>query len=197
VKWCKEHLQDAWDNTIATDEKCFIQDGGDTPKLFHLASHGRPTKAKLVNKQKNVHAVMSISASGFNTIQVLDGRLRGTDYAAFLHCAVPRGYCLLQDNCRSHRTAPCLKVCEQGEIQDLYMPPYSPDLNPIENVWSKLSKAMYFEGRTYATRQELIDSLFVEFEKMNQTPEYFFNLFRSMPQRMQKVIRLKGEKCGY
>lgn len=42
------------------------------------------------------------------------------------------------DNMRSHHTQAVKDLLEQAGVQYLYLPPYSPDLNPIEKMWSKL-----------------------------------------------------------
>ena len=40
------------------------------------------------------------------------------------------------DNMRSHHTQAVKDLLEQAGVQYLYLPPYSPDLNPIEKMWS-------------------------------------------------------------
>ena len=42
------------------------------------------------------------------------------------------------DNMRSHHAKNVIGILEQADIKYLYLPPYSPDLNPIEKLWSKL-----------------------------------------------------------
>ena len=42
------------------------------------------------------------------------------------------------DNMRSHHTQAVKDLLEQAGVQYLYLPPYSPDLNPIEKMWFKL-----------------------------------------------------------
>ena len=39
---------------------------------------------------------------------------------------------------RSHHTQAVKDLLEQAGVQYLYLPPYSPDLNPIEKMWSNL-----------------------------------------------------------
>lgn len=45
---------------------------------------------------------------------------------------------VVMDNMRSHHTQAVKDLLEQAGVQYLYLPPYSPDLNPIEKMWSKL-----------------------------------------------------------
>ena len=42
------------------------------------------------------------------------------------------------DNLRSHHVQSVREVFEAARVQFLYLPPYNPDLNPIEKMWSKL-----------------------------------------------------------
>ena len=43
---------------------------------------------------------------------------------------------VVMDNMRSHHTQAVKDLLEQAGVQYLYLPPYSPDLNPIEKMWS-------------------------------------------------------------
>mgnify|MGYP002947523456 FL=1 len=45
---------------------------------------------------------------------------------------------IVMDNMRSHHAKIVKQVLDESEIKYLYLPPYSPDLNPIEKMWSKL-----------------------------------------------------------
>ena len=47
------------------------------------------------------------------------------------------GDIVLLDNLRSHKTAGIAEAIAAREAQLLYLPPYSPDLNPIEQVFAK------------------------------------------------------------
>ena len=44
---------------------------------------------------------------------------------------------VVMDNMRSQHTRAVKNLLEQAGVQYLYLPPYSPDLNPIEKMWSK------------------------------------------------------------
>ena len=41
------------------------------------------------------------------------------------------------DNMRSHHAKIVTELLDKAGISYLYLPPYSPDLNPIEKMWSK------------------------------------------------------------
>jgi transposase len=47
-----------------------------------------------------------------------------------------RGDVLVMDNLRAHHDRRVRPACRQRGIRVLYLPPYSPDLNPIEPGWA-------------------------------------------------------------
>ena len=48
---------------------------------------------------------------------------------------------------RSHHTKAVKDLLTQDGVHYLYLPPYSPDLNPIEKMWAKI-KAFLRQHRT-------------------------------------------------
>jgi transposase len=45
---------------------------------------------------------------------------------------------VIMDNLRSHHVKEVKETFEKAGIHFLYLPPYSPDMNPIEMLWSKI-----------------------------------------------------------
>jgi transposase len=52
------------------------------------------------------------------------------------------GDIVIMDNLRAHKVAGIREAVEQAGARLLYLPPYSPDLSPIEPCWSKLKTAL-------------------------------------------------------
>jgi len=52
------------------------------------------------------------------------------------------GDVVVMDNLSSHKVAGVRERIEATGAQLLYLPPYSPDLNPIEKAWSKLKQGL-------------------------------------------------------
>jgi transposase len=46
------------------------------------------------------------------------------------------------DNLSSHKVRGVRQLIERVGAEVLYLPPYSPDLNPIEKAWSKLKQLL-------------------------------------------------------
>ena len=73
-------------------------------------------------------------------------------------------------------------------------PPFSPDLNPIENVWAMMSCLIWtYEKPT--NRAELRTAIWKVWNGL--TPAQLDPFFRNMPDRMQAVIDLGGKRTKY
>lgn len=49
---------------------------------------------------------------------------------------------LVMDNIRSHHAKAVKQILDTSGVRYLYLPPYSPDLNPIEKMWSKIKTCL-------------------------------------------------------
>lgn len=88
-----------------------------------------------------VHAV---GFEGTRAAMILDGPVDALSFAGFceqfLAPHLRPGDLVVLDNLASHRSAVATAVIEAVGAKLVYLPPYSPDLNPIENVFSKLKQ---------------------------------------------------------
>jgi transposase len=57
------------------------------------------------------------------------------------------GDTVIMDNLSSHKSATVVQLIEETGAKLLYLPPYSPDLNPIEKMWSKVKSHLRSEAR--------------------------------------------------
>jgi transposase len=73
---------------------------------------------------------------------VLDGPINGQSFTAyveqFLVSTLSPGDVVIMDNLGSHKSAAVRKAIRAVGARLLFLPPYSPDLNPIEQVFAKL-----------------------------------------------------------
>ena len=51
---------------------------------------------------------------------------------------------LILDNFRSHRASDSVRCAEECGIKLIFLPPYSPDLNPIEFIWKSIKSHLTF-----------------------------------------------------
>jgi transposase len=73
---------------------------------------------------------------------VLDGPINGDAFTAWVgQCLAPTlgpGDIVIADNLGSHKGLPARQLIRNAGAHLLFLPPYSPDLNPIEMVFAKL-----------------------------------------------------------
>ena len=98
-----------------------------------------------------------------------------------------------QDNAPQHTSIQAKKWFHNHGVDLIDFPPYSPDLNPIENLWGILKTRV--EQRLAVTIEEVEQVLRQEWEALE--PSLLANLVNSMPARCQAVIANKGHTAGY
>jgi len=106
----------------------------------------------------------------------------------------PRGlWRFLQDNASPHYTAAVNTWMHNHGVHIMEFPPYSPDLNPIENLWHVLKHRV--EHRNPRTAEELKQIIGEEYEAVSESE--CAKLMRSMPARLQQCIEFEGHKTKY
>ncbi|GAH33831.1 unnamed protein product [marine sediment metagenome] len=67
-------------------------------------------------------------------------------FCAFVsHQLVPNlreGDIVVMDNLSAHKNAACIEMIRAAGADVLFLPPYSPEYNPIERAWSKMKEMM-------------------------------------------------------
>jgi transposase len=84
----------------------------------------------------------SIRANGDMVPLVYEGALNGELFKEYIsQCLVPtlyEGDIVIMDNLTSHKVKGVIDPIIAAGASVIYLPPYSPDLNPIEMMWSKM-----------------------------------------------------------
>ena len=124
----------------------FIDETGANTKMTR--THGyAPKGERLVEAVPHGHwhtttFVGALRADGFIAPLVLDGAVNADVFVAHVEkVLVPElraGDVVVLDNLASHKVAGVRTAIEGAGCRVLYLPAYSPDLNPIENAFSKL-----------------------------------------------------------
>jgi transposase len=122
--------------------------------------------------------VAALRLGGLTAPLVIDGAVNGELFAAYVEqVLVPTlrpGDVVVMDNLSSHKRARVRQAIEAAGCSLLYLPPYSPDLNPIELAFSKLKSLLRKAGeRTVDGLWKLIGDLTDRF-----TPSDCKNFFR-------------------
>jgi transposase len=111
-------------------------------------THGRcPVGQRLVMAIPHGHwqtttFVAALRCDGLTAPTVVDGAMTGELFAAYveqqLAPTLRPGDVVVMDNLSAHKRAGVRRAIEAAGCRLLYLPPYSPDLNPIEKAFSKL-----------------------------------------------------------
>ena len=128
------------------DRLVFIDETGASTNMTRR--YGRcPKGERLVDKTpwghwKTTTFVGALRASGMTAPLVLDGPMNGDIFLAYVEqILVPTlrpGDIVIMDNLSSHKSPAVEAAIAAAGATLRYLPPYSPDLNPIEQAFSKL-----------------------------------------------------------
>jgi len=98
-----------------------------------------------------------------------------------------------QDNAPQHKSFLVRAWLFNNGIQCIDFPPYSPDLNPIENLWADLARRVEkFQCDTMEELQDIVAEQWKETDKA-----LLRKLARSMPERCQAVIDAHGDHTAF
>ena len=130
------------------EQLVFVDESGShialTP-LYGWAPKGqRAYGAAPRNRGHNTTILGALSWQGVQAAMLLEGAADGLAFEAFLeHCLVPTlvaGQIVVLDNLSIHKSVRVQAMIEKCGCQLLFLPPYSPDFSPIEQMWSKLKQ---------------------------------------------------------
>ena len=148
-------------------------------------THGRcPRGQRLVMGVPHGHGktttfVAALRADGMAAPVVIDGAVTGDLFVAYVEQqlvpAVRPGDVVVMDNLACHKRAGVRAAIEAAGAELRLLPPYSPDLNPIEKAFSKLKAGLRAAAkRTVAAVEHLLGELSAAF-----APEECRNYFAS------------------
>lgn len=90
--------------------------------------------------------VAALTLDGIVAPMMLHGALNARSFEAYVdQCLVPElraGDVVVMDNLASHKLPIVRLLIERVGAKVLYLPPYSPDYNPIEPAWSKFKSIL-------------------------------------------------------
>jgi transposase len=161
----------------------FIDETGTSTNMTRLRGRA-PKGERLIGKTPHGHWKLStfIAALRYDRItapMVIDRPMNGEIFLAyvltFLLPTLSQGDIVVMDNLPAHKVAGVVEAIEGAGARILYLPPYSPDLNPIEQVFAKL-KALLRKAkeRTIDDLWDRIGELLDEFSAA-ECANYFTN----------------------
>jgi len=127
----------------------FLDETGATTKMARR--HGRAPRGQRLRASvphghwKTTTFIGGLRITGMTAPMVLDGPMTGAWFQAYVEqILVPTlapGDIVVLDNLAAHKNLAAKAAVEAVGATLVFLPPYSPDLNPIENAFAKL-KAM-------------------------------------------------------
>ena len=103
----------------------------------------------------------------------------------------------MYDNAPSHAAKATTQYLETFGFKNKTMmiwPSHSPDLNPIENLWSIIKRRVYADGKQYTSKDALWKAIKQE---SNSIPRSLIGkLTDSVNERLFDIIRLNGSHVG-
>jgi len=127
---------------------------------------------------KTTTFVAALRVDGLTAPLVVDGPMNGAVFLAYtrqhLVPTLRERDLLILDNLAAHKVAGVREAIEGAGAQLIYLPPYSPDLNPIEQVFAKLKSLLRSAAeRTVSGLETMIGKLLSRF-----SPQECRNYFR-------------------
>lgn len=148
----KQRREDWFDGQLDLDPArlVFIDETGLSTKMARLrgrAPRGERCRAGVPHGHwKTTTFTGALRLTGMTAPFVYDGAMNGNVFLAYVEqVLVPTlepGNVVIMDNLPAHKAAGVRNAIEAAGASLLYLPPYSPDFNPIENAFAKLKAMM-------------------------------------------------------
>jgi transposase len=128
----------------------FIDESGSNlalTRLFGRAAPGvRVAEGVPQNYGENVTMLAAMGVGGVSAPMTVNGAVDGEVFLAYVRevlCpTLSEGDIVVMDNLGAHRVAGAVEAIEATGARLEYLPPYSPDYNPIERCWSKIKTCL-------------------------------------------------------
>jgi transposase len=137
----REHVK-----TIVSERFVFVDECSTNISLapiYARAPRGERAYGKAPkNWGKNLSLLCAIDSEGVKSSMSVEGAVDSKAFEAYLeHFLAPklrRGQIVVMDNLSSHKSKRVERLIEAAGATLLFLPPYSPDMNPIEKAFSKV-----------------------------------------------------------
>lgn len=154
-----------WSRFVEAHRLIFIDETWAKTNMIRLRGRA-PRGQRLIDKTPHGHwhtttLIAALGIEGMRCSTVVDGAVNGDVFQAFVEqVLVPQlspGDIVVMDNLSSHKRRRVRELIEQAGATLRYLPPYSPDLNPIEMVFSKIKQLL--RSMAHRTRHELWNAM--------------------------------------
>lgn len=129
-----------------------------SPCRYGWAPSGKKAFGKAHGHWRTITMLGAIGLDGFRGFMTIDAATSSEVFRAFVQKElVPNlrnGDCVVMDNLSAHKDAKAIESIRLAGASVLFLPPYSPELNPIEKLWAKLKDRV---RRRLTDTRELFD----------------------------------------
>ena len=114
--------------------------------------------------------ISSIRLDGSTACMAIEGATDTEVFRAYVHRVLCPTLCVgdvvIMDNLSPHKSDPTLSLIKQAGAAVLFLPAYSPDLNPIEKMWSKVKACL--RSAEARTQPALIQAIAAALESVSR-----------------------------
>ena len=115
-------------------------------RLYGRSCKGQRCFDKAPHQWKTMTVLSSITSNGHTEALVFDGALNKELFEAYVEKVLAPtlrpGDIVVMDNLRAHQSSEVERIIRLHQAELRFLPPYSPDLNPIEKMWSKVKQIL-------------------------------------------------------
>jgi len=116
-------------------------------RTYGRALRGEKARADVCGKRKGRTSVIAAWRDGRLLAPITfqghcNSALVEACFATALLPALRKGTLVVLDNASFHRSRELARIVEEAGCHLLFLPPYSPDLNPIEPAWASLKRVV-------------------------------------------------------
>lgn len=114
----------------------------------------RPTKKYMLNKSQKIHVFGAMSSK--RRFVKLSKKINSNKFLAFVKRLKRnvKKLCIITDNGSWHLTKEVLSFIKKSKIVMIRIPPYSPEINPIEQYWK--NNKSYLATKAYFDKEGLV-----------------------------------------
>ena len=132
---------------------------GEVPR-YGWAPRGQKASARAKHSPwKTVTMIGAIAMDGIRGFVNIEAATSSEVFRAFIEQHLVQtlrpGDCVVMDNLSAHKDRAAREAIERAGASIMFLPPYSPDLNPIEKLWSKIKE---FVRRRATDTREMFDN---------------------------------------